>query len=166
MFRAKCKFSVGVSVTKARAVAGVCSFIVDEGYFKDEFTLEVEITEFDPRLYGNDGDVHNIDEKWVKSESTVKVDPLGVKRFADLHMAMEKELSIAEGEEDWRIDYGDDDISYVTKSEQGTVVAIDEHWDKAKASCEEANEWADGETYWIDEVEGDVFDQLTLEPMD
>lgn len=166
MFRAKCSFSVGVSVTKARSVAGICNYIVGEGYFEDEFPVEVEITEFDERLYGNNGNIYDIDEEWIMSESTITVDPDGVRRFAHLHRAMEEEMAIAEGEEDWRIDYGDDDISYVTKSEKGTVVSIDEHWDQAKESREQANEWEDGETYWIDEVEGDVFDKLTLEPVE
>lgn len=166
MFKAECSFGMGVSVTKARAIAGVCNFIVEEGYYESDYTLQVEITEFDAELYGNNGNVHDIDDKWVKSTSTVSVDPDGIKRFAQLHQMIEEELEIAEGEEDWRIDYGDDDITYVTKSDNGTVVSIDEHWDQAKESREEANNWEDGETYWIKEVEGDVVDNLTLEPVD
>jgi hypothetical protein len=163
MFKAECSFSVGVSVTKARAVAGVCNFIVEEGYYEDsEFPVEVDIKEFDQRLYGNDGSVHNIDDEWVRSESTVTVDPEGVRRFAELHRMIEDELEIAEGEDDWRIDYGDDDITYVTRSESGTVVSIDEHWNRAKESRDEANEWDDGEEYWIDEVEGGVEERLSL----
>ena len=163
MFKAECSFSVGVSVTKARAVAGVCNFIVEEGYYEDnDFPIAVDITEFDQRLYGNDGNVHDIDDEWVRSESTVEVDPEGVRRFAELHRMIENELEIAEGENDWRIDYDDDNITYVTRSESGTVVSIDEHWDQAKESREEANEWDDGEEYWIDEVEGDVEERLSL----
>lgn len=167
MFKAECSHSVGVSVTKARAIAGICNFVVDEGYYTSDYQLEVEITEFDQRMYGSDNaDVYNIADEWVESESTVTVDPEGVKRFAELHQQIEDELAIAESETNWRVDYGDDDITYVTKSENGGVVSIDEHWDQAKESREQANAWDDGETYWIDEVEGDVVENLTLEPVE
>lgn len=102
MFKAECSFSFSVSVTKARAIAGVCNFIVNEGYYTPDHQLQVEITEFDQRMYGSENaDVYNIADEWVESTSTVSVDPEGVKRFAELHQQIEDEPAIAKGEDDW-----------------------------------------------------------------
>lgn len=170
MFRAMCRASFGVGVTKARAISGVCNYIIEDSVYdelEDINQIKFEIIEFDEAVFSSDdNNVLNIDDKWVESESEVFIGPDGIERFSNLHKAIEREMRIAECEDDWRIDYDDDDITYVTKSEEGAVVSIDEHWDQAKKSREKANNWNDGETYWIEEVEGDVVDHLTFVPVD
>lgn len=163
MFFARSKYHEGCGVTKARAIAGVCYAQVDDDMVPSS-QRELTIIEFRPEdFFGQTTDWHN-PEKWALDVSTEQINPDEIHRLADLHEQTEHQASIVENESDWRIDYGDDDITYVTKSEDGGIVAFDDHWDQAKESRDQANDWDDGETYWIDDVEGEL--NLALTPVD
>lgn len=164
MFTVRSKLYSGWGVTKARAIAGLCHAHQSDDRIP-RADIELTVIEFrNEDYYGQDTDWHN-PENWAEEITHVTITPDEFHEFADRHVQMERQGSIAEGEADWRIDYGDEDITYVIKSEDtGTVVGMQDHWDRAKEALEEVNNWDDGETYWIKEVEGDV--KLQLAPVD
>jgi len=144
----------GFGVTKARAISGMVSALRDnEGSVADIRT--VTLIEFRPEDYFGKQVNENNPEEWAKEITEVKISKSGINRLADIHEELEKEGNIVNGTQDWRVDYGDEDITYVIRSDN-FIVGFDEHWDEAKKSLEEVNNWNDEEKYYIDEVEGDV----------
>lgn len=167
MYYAESDMANGHGVTKERAIAGVCAFHVKEGYMR-ESQVTFTVIEYRPRDFFGGEKVSSIiepeEQDWARDVEEVTLEPDGIRRFAELHNKLEKQLKVTESEDDWRVDFGDEDITYVTKCESGGVVGIDEHWDEAKETLEEVREWPDGKDYWIDEVEGEV--EFTLTEMD
>lgn len=162
MYKAKTSVSQGCGVTKARAVAGVAQFHVEEGYLIEDGSQSIDIIEFDEeKFFSGDINPYEDPEGWAEDIETIEVDPEGMLQLAQLHGKLEREFSVATSEDDWRVDYGDEDITYVIESEDGCVVGMQEHWDKAQEALEEVNGWDDGKTYWINEVEGEPEFKLT-----
>lgn len=161
MFFARSGGWEGCGITKSRALAGLASGKKDNNRVSDMQT--VTLIEFYPEnFFGEQTDWHN-PENWAKNITKIDISKTGIHALADSHKNMETEGDITTGTEDWRIDYGDDDITYVIRSDNG-IVGMDEYWDEAKKSLEDVNSWNDGEEYYIDEVEGDV--ELTLSEVD
>jgi hypothetical protein len=164
MFRALTYGARADGLTKERALMGLCHFYVSDDLFEvPETDLRVTIaTVDDEKIFDREQPLPREEvDQWAEDVEKLKLEPDTIRQLASLQTQIEQELAVAEGTDDWRIDYGDDEITYVTKSESGTVVSIDEHWDQAKESREQANNWSDGETYWTDEVEGEVDLALT-----
>ncbi len=143
----------GCGVTKARALTGMASAMKSNNRVSDVQT--VTVIEFYPEDYfGKQTDWHN-PENWAKNITEIKISSTGIHELAERHRNMEKEGDIVNCTDDWRIDYGDENITYVIKSDN-CIVGLDEHWDEAKESLKEVNAWDDGEDYYIEEVEDDL----------
>lgn len=168
MYQAVSSVAQGFGVTKGRALAGIADFLVSDGDFDvPSHKMKVEIAEFDAGTrFGQDEPTPwENRESWARSTDEVHLEPDAIRELAHHHQKIEEHVDLAEDWHDWRIDYGDENITYVIKSESGAVVGMEDHWDKAKEGRDECNEeWDDGEEYWIDEVEGDV--ELTLTGVD
>jgi len=148
----------GFGVTKARAISGMFSALRDnDGSVADMRT--VTLIKFRPEDYFGKQVNEQNPEEWAEEITEVKISKSGINRIADIHEELEKEGNIVTGTKDWRVDYGDEDITYVIRSDN-FIVGFEEHWDEAKKSLEEVNSWNDGEKYYIDEVEEEV--ELTL----
>lgn len=160
MYFARTYGAQGCGVTEAQALAGLASFHRSDDVVEitEGAKFTVTIIEFRPdQFYGID-DAHSSEpEEWARDIREVEIGSDGMERLADRFEALEREGSVANGAADWRVDYGDDDITYVVKDEDDCVVDICEHWDQAKEARDECNDdWDDGKSYWIDEVEGEV----------
>lgn len=160
MYFARTNAAQGCGITEAQALAGLALFYRSDDVveIRDGAVLNVKIIEFRAeQFYGNDDAVYDEPEAWSEDIRELELGSDGIHRLADRFEAMEREGEIASGTADWRIDYGDDEISYVVMDEDGRVVSICEHWDQAKEARDECNDdWDDGKSYWIDEVEGEV----------
>jgi hypothetical protein len=159
MFRANTSICMGDGVTRARALMGIARFLVNDSDFDvPDKQITVKIAEYDPVELFSDGDPDPYDdiEEWGRDVEEVTLEPDSIRRLGRLEEQIESEFGAATGEDDWRIDYDDEDITYVVRSETGTVVGIEEHWDRAKEARDKCNEgWDDGQEYWIDEIEGE-----------